>query len=368
MKIGILTYHRADNYGAYLQAYALTMKFKSLGFDSELIDFNMEIAEKQYKVKNINPINRYYESVRHKMFTSARGELPLSKDALISDDMDSFKEFVRGKYDIIVAGSDEIWKLNSFRGFPTPYWLIGDLGARKMSYAASSRSDFSRVDNQTINLIRKTLEEYALIGVRDSFTYKELEHIIGNNNKLQLCCDPVFTYSFQIDANKGRELLKKRYGVKKNKPILGVMINDEKLAIEIRKQLGNKFELVSIFRQWRGYHKTADLTPFEWIDVISSLDILVSNYFHGICFAMIGKTNFIAIDSREEKPENGKLYDLLRRNSCLNRFLTTSDEAYISNAIDMCKSSRVDIDFDKIVLLEQSLAEEYFKRLEEILR
>ena len=40
MKIGILTFHRAHNYGAVLQAYALKEFLRSLGHESYVIDYN----------------------------------------------------------------------------------------------------------------------------------------------------------------------------------------------------------------------------------------------------------------------------------------------------------------------------------------
>ena len=42
MKIGIVTFHRATNYGATLQAYALVSYFKSLGHETEIIDCKSE--------------------------------------------------------------------------------------------------------------------------------------------------------------------------------------------------------------------------------------------------------------------------------------------------------------------------------------
>ena len=39
MKIGILTYHRAENYGALLQAYALRTFLQQSGDDVSFIDY-----------------------------------------------------------------------------------------------------------------------------------------------------------------------------------------------------------------------------------------------------------------------------------------------------------------------------------------
>lgn len=38
-KVGVLTFHMAHNYGAMLQAYALTMEVKKLGYNCEVIDY-----------------------------------------------------------------------------------------------------------------------------------------------------------------------------------------------------------------------------------------------------------------------------------------------------------------------------------------
>jgi hypothetical protein len=48
MKIGILTFHRAHNYGAVLQAYALKTFLVGLGHDVKLIDYTKETAEVSY--------------------------------------------------------------------------------------------------------------------------------------------------------------------------------------------------------------------------------------------------------------------------------------------------------------------------------
>ena len=40
MRAGIVTFHRADNFGAVLQAYALQKTLADLGVDSELLEFD----------------------------------------------------------------------------------------------------------------------------------------------------------------------------------------------------------------------------------------------------------------------------------------------------------------------------------------
>jgi hypothetical protein len=49
MKIGILTVHRAYNYGSVLQCYALQEYLKSLGHDVWVIDYRQPWTEAVYK-------------------------------------------------------------------------------------------------------------------------------------------------------------------------------------------------------------------------------------------------------------------------------------------------------------------------------
>ena len=49
MKIGILTFHWATNYGAILQAYALQEHLKHLGHDVFIIDYKPSIYDFTWK-------------------------------------------------------------------------------------------------------------------------------------------------------------------------------------------------------------------------------------------------------------------------------------------------------------------------------
>ena len=86
MKIGILTFHRAHNYGAVLQCYALQERLKMAGYDVSVIDYRQPAIERAYKcfdvlyllknvfhLKNLMGKIKYYISlikylILHKLF------------------------------------------------------------------------------------------------------------------------------------------------------------------------------------------------------------------------------------------------------------------------------------------------------------
>ena len=54
MKVGILTYNRSHNYGAFLQAYSLCQKLNTIdNIDCEIINYNLETEDKVYKKKRL---------------------------------------------------------------------------------------------------------------------------------------------------------------------------------------------------------------------------------------------------------------------------------------------------------------------------
>ena len=98
MKIGILTFHCAHNYGAVLQCYALHQKFDIHRFLSK------------------NPIRLIKNCCKEVLLMNRRRKRYKAFDDFISSRL-NLSEHVQGnnippKYDIYVMGSDQIWNTN----------------------------------------------------------------------------------------------------------------------------------------------------------------------------------------------------------------------------------------------------------------
>lgn len=168
MKIGILTYHRSHNYGAFLQSYALCKTIQQItDCQVEIIDYNMEVAQMVNKeVINFNrrnPESLLYNYLKYRMFERNKERLPISEYSLVTDDMDKFKEFIENNYNIVIVGSDEVWKVDGFRGFPNPYWLPQVTGIKKLSYAASSRTRYEDISPDNISKLKNMLQILSIL-------------------------------------------------------------------------------------------------------------------------------------------------------------------------------------------------------------
>ena len=330
LKIGILTFHGSYNYGAFLQACSLCTRLNMEEFISaEIIDFTMPIALRGYYLKNWSfPVRVkhfstvFFQKQLIKAFQRGRKKIAglLSKDVLYSNNIKEFQKYVYGKYDVIIAGSDEIWKLDGERGFPSPYWLVGDLGCGKFSYAASSRSDWESLPAYKIDRIQKLLSEFELISVRDKITYNMVAKCMSNSSNVRLDCDPSFLYRFPIEQSD--ELLKKKARISNHKKNIVIMCDNKDFISQFRRTINKReFNLIAVYKRHKGCISVADLDPFEWLDIISHADLVIASFFHAICYSIVYNTPFIALGTDRKK---SKLEELLLNTEFEERYFNVT--------------------------------------------
>lgn len=331
MKIGILTFHRSYNYGAFLQAVCLCSRLNEENdIDAEIIDFDTKLSFSHYSKSKkdivrmiLYPQGYRFTQTRNKAFHRGIDKIRriLSEDRLLSDDIEEFCNFVKNKYDVIIAGSDEIWKLKAFRSFPNPYFLPGELHARKFSYAASARMDFDVLPEEQHKILRDYLNEFEFISVRDRLTYISVSAEGVEKGKMMISCDPSFLYDFkseQINEN----ILHKKYKLDANKKILILADVNKKVCKNIIEQLHDEYNIISTYVRRHGCISAADLDPLEWREAIASADLVITSLFHGVCFSIANNTPFVAVGNKDKK---SKLKGLLSGSDLINNYLEQSD-------------------------------------------
>lgn len=323
MKIGILTYFRSHNYGSYLQGYALTMYLRQLGYDAELINFNMTKAAERFSSPKLgkDPFRFYYRRKNYISFEDNLLLAPCDNKLLISDSVEDLREKIYGKYDLLIVGSDEIWKTDNFRGFPNPYWLPGDFGCPKCAYAVSSLSEDSCLTDIERQQLLKFVTDFDYLSVRDKYTYDKLKKIVGNNKKVFCVSDPTFMYDFKVDKQEGRKLLCRITRANPKNKIIGFMSSDKKLAKTVKQVVGKEGQVIALYDYMLGMKNTLCVTPMQWYKIIAGLDLMVTSYFHGTCFSIIESTPFVSFDCSTKNYERSKIYQLLNQCGLLNRFI-----------------------------------------------
>lgn len=177
MRIGILTVHRAYNYGSVLQCYALQEFLKHLGHDVWIIDYMQQWTEAVYKPfslyyiwhflkkKNIRAIIDYWRKREERTERLAKAR-PVFEDFMKRYRLTSpCKRRLPGNFDIYIIGSDQLWSHQCVGGEDKFY--LGNFrhpnGSRVVGYSLS-----------------------ASIPSLHKFGGKKLKEIIGNFDKLSV--------------------------------------------------------------------------------------------------------------------------------------------------------------------------------------
>ena len=312
MKIGILTFHRSINYGAFMQSYALANEIrKRFGDIVEVIDFekktkHQKYARPQYGLRNWLIYGDEYKQM-YRRFQEDLGRLPLSRPALITDDYNQVFDYINGRYDIVVVGSDAVWSYQRGLGLDNPYWLFGDkLKCIKMSYAASAYGlDFRKVSDQEKEFIAEHLKSFAYIGVRDNETKRFIESI-GTQCTVNLNCDPTILLE-RPDKDTAQKLLYDRFHIKGNRPIVSIMFADHRENLEriLRHLRGRDLQFVSLYHHLNWHDRfnpfapkvLTDLSPYEWHMAFRCYSLNITTYFHGTALALKSNVPTIVLDN-----------------------------------------------------------------------
>ncbi|WYM02899.1 MAG: polysaccharide pyruvyl transferase family protein [Gloeotrichia echinulata CP02] len=325
LKIGIITYHFTINYGATLQAYALSDFLMKHGYDVEFIDYrpkSVRLEDRRYlypKRSWLNPI-RIIEARKKNLNMNLFVEKNLKLSQKRFDTSDSLNEY-KHSYDVVICGSDEIWNINSPRGLDTPYFLdfLSGKDARKVSYAASFGS--------TINLglhkekIYDFLSDFHVISVRDN---NSLSLINQENFNITKVVDPTLLGNYE-DIIKPPNI--------KHKYILVYGLLDQKEAQYVKILADQEgLDIISIGSRQRKYLtpflklNIFDIAPESWLGYFYNASFVATKFFHGVLFSLIFNKQFIVFSHPQKTV---KVKDILNPLGLESRLLDLSE---ISNS------------------------------------
>tara|TARA_X000000950_G_scaffold259624_1_gene328183 strand:+ start:351 stop:1436 length:1086 start_codon:yes stop_codon:yes gene_type:complete len=292
-KLGILTFHNVENYGAFCQAYSLQQWLNNKGIDNEIINYKNEKISKPWSIvafKSKGPVRyilglAYYivRMFRIIKFNKARSLLKISKAV-------SKYQINSQGYSGYIVGSDQVWNFNLTDSDTTYLLDFCQPGDLKFSYAASfGFNDFNEKDKITY---LKYLKQFRLIYVRE-YESKIMLLKSGFNN-VGYVMDPVFLHSKQ-------EWLKTISNSKKiKKYILIYQVSYSKKLIQYAKKLKQftSYSCEIIPFPLGGFIKSnINLTagPFEWLKLIYNAQYVITDSFHGIAFCIIMNKPFKVI-------------------------------------------------------------------------
>lgn len=284
MKIGIITHHYVNNFGAFLQAYALTEALAGEFPDDrvELVDY---LNVKQFFINSCGWF-RYYrgrENLRGWLqkvrmpwiFAKARRQhLTCSKLCL------SVKQVNRLNYDVLIVGSDEVWNYQDRRSTAKIKFGHGLTCENLIAYAPSVGNSRGEVPDY----VREGLKKFSSVSVRDDLTGELVREVTGEQPERVL--DPTFLCGFPtVETSRGK------------KPYILFYYCDH-LPQDVKDQIFSYAKAHGLAVYGAGecdkrYDEiTVDLTPFEWVEMFRGAEFVFTGTFHGAVFSILNHRPF----------------------------------------------------------------------------
>lgn len=354
-KIGIMTFHKAINYGAILQTYALNAFLNKNNFFCETIDYNCDYITNEYKLvkfnlKNIKgsintAINIFNNISRKSKFNKFTNEnIKISTKKYNKNNIHESNKY----YDCFITGSDQVWNINLCKD--DNYYLPFVSQKEKIAYAAS----FGNVDiiKDNTKLIEDNLKNFKAVFVREKSAEKEL------NSKYNIPSVNVVDPTFLLNEEEWGKLVTNDF--KGEKYILMYVLHEES-AYDIAKKISEEKKIpVYIITQSRKkringkYIRNAG--PNDFIDLIKNSEYVVTDSFHGTALSIIFRKNLKVVLKKKNVYLNDRLLSILN-NFNLNECIVNS-ESSIKQLICKVKYAKseelikMQIDESKKLLLE----------------
>lgn len=201
MKLGLLTFHDAANYGAVLQAYALQAYLQEAGCECEYLNYRNERRRRVYDMGyhirsnlrkgNLPAVLSYtlgfpFMETRKRRFAEFRK----SKLNVSADEYRTGEDLRRSldRYDKFVVGSDQVWNPGN-NGADTAFMLdFVPERNRKISYASSF--GIASIPPQLRSAYANSLKEIGRLSVRERAGARLVKELTGRD--VPLVVDPVF--------------------------------------------------------------------------------------------------------------------------------------------------------------------------------
>ena len=295
MKVGIITFHRAWNYGAVLQCYALQQAIKNLGHDVKVIDYRQSAIEKCYQTFSfkgsikalLKPEKCYeqgflYRNRINKDFKAFRRDFlqltsPCKKSSIPLD------------FNAYVIGSDQLWVPN-WTGNEFDDVYLGkfkrDAHAKVVGYAISTNANsISKMSNKQLSLIKDNFDSLSL---REKDAATIIENKLGS--KVHIDLDPTLL----LAKDSWTPILSK--SKKNDRPYMVTYHLPGRYKALGRSDFVKSAEIIAE----KHHLELVDLSSFKYsvsdfVSLISNASLVLTSSFHATVFSLIFNRPLIAL-------------------------------------------------------------------------
>ena len=328
MKIGLLAYHSACNFGATLQLLSTYRYLLKAGHEPVVINWIPQDLEDFYR--RTTPAAQFENQINVRRL--------LWRETVRCYGVKDVADVIeRDGIEAVIIGSDAVaqhhplperllfptrriftvLKYTSDRMFPNPFWglfnqhLSHPVPTAVMS-ASSQDSSFRFILGKRRNEMRAAIQHYSYLSVRDSWTQDMMEYLSNGEIVPPVTPDPVFAFNQNAgDIIPSASDIRKRFGVGERYILLSffqgrgadqVWLN---AFTDIAHEQG--YECIMLPFSQRPSIGTADrqidlpLSPIDWYALIKYSSGYVGNNMHPIVVSLHNAVPFFSFDNYGKK-------------------------------------------------------------------
>ncbi len=318
MKIGILTFHWATNYGAVLQCYALQSYLQSIGHEVYVINYKPRqwatVISKLIHTRTLKELKQIVlPNKREKSLTAFRSQyINLSKRLYTCSQVAAIAD----NFDIIITGSDQVLSTSFLQNgdgknkFTPTYYLGFPFKGRKIAYAVSFGCTTYPLSLRP--LVQDFIADFSNIGVREISGLEIMNKF--NRSDAQIVPDPTTL----LDASVYIKLAKSIAPSPSAQPYTYCFF-----IRHIAERLANISKSYSHNTLWNNDDNEYSLEG--WLSNILNAEFVITDSFHCVMMCLKLHRPFVVVTEHDGNVEmNDRLYTLLTRLELSSRILHKS--------------------------------------------
>ncbi len=299
MKVGVITFHNANNYGAILQTWALQKVLTNLGMEAGVIHYHPDIIDKLYDpmgcstgirrgIKRLRQLLLHKESIKRydRFIRFSRQNLRLLGD------YKTYEQLKKAdlKLDAYIVGSDQVWNDSHTGGYDPSYFLRFGGKGRRIAYAASIGRDY--FNPKFREKFCQGLFGLDAISVRERSAVKAVQELV--EKPVEVVLDPTLLLNREdYEAIKVPGRVGERY-------ILVYMIEKNDQLITFANRISIALGMPLLYRRPVPKVKNG-LPPFytadagEFLGLVEGAEYVITNSFHGTVFSVLYEKPFVSM-------------------------------------------------------------------------
>ena len=300
------------NYGAALHSFAFQTYLKKYEIDSVIVDYKSKhfgnirldspirtCIEQGFSIRRflsalLNTVSskRKYKAF-HRFYNSNCTMANNNGRPFTYSDFNDCNQNISFDFPIAVCESDVIWSPKTSKGFDRVFFCDYPCFSNKIKVAYAPSISNTVLTSEQENEFVKLLKNFDFLSAREKQTAEYVEKLSGKE------CAHVLDPVLLLDAEDYEPYLEKQKA-KNYLLVYNVMKNDSNMlsfARKLARQKKLKLVEVSDFVRNKLKHKTLTGRSIgEFLYLIKNASYFVTNSFHGVCFAILYKRDFLVFE------------------------------------------------------------------------